>query len=460
MKKILNVYNITLMLVLVIVGVLTIKTMEVKAAGTVSWSGPSSITIRSTINEAMNPMDVSLTYVIEADSDNPSGASGAPTDITVAFTRTSPTVSNYTLTKTAVLSFSNMTFTKPGNYTYNVIFGTDDIGDVGGDHYLYVAPEFTANYSQYKVVISVRNIVDSNNNPTGNYTASLILQECNSGQSPNPLNCSKIDQESGVLYADYDYTTTNMSMGAITKTVKGIGADTTEYFPFTISIDDEDGTFDGWVFPVTIYEDIYSNNPTDVTNISVNYNGQTRTQPTSITSGGSSITLYLKHNQIAVIGAVINENNPGEALMGIPGGASCGDDSDTTSGQSNHINKKFELKNLIQAPDTSSKNKVIQLGHSTLCGGDKWSVQEEQGDYTPSYAFINGGSSEESEGNSFSDVRFPHNNTSQVTFTNTKEMSPVTGLIFTILPYLILAGIGIGGTLLFIHLKKEKKTSQ
>ncbi|MBQ3436293.1 MAG: hypothetical protein IJH13_04680 [Bacilli bacterium] len=459
MKKTFNLYNITLILVIVLASLLAFKAPEVRASGTVTWSGPSSITIRNTINEVMNPMDVSLTYVIEADSDNPSGASGAPTNVTAAFTRTSPTVSNYTLTKTAVLSFSNMTFTDPGDYTYNVIFGTDDIGDIGGDHAVYVVPEFTANYSQYKVVISVRNIVDSNNNPTGNYTASLILQECNDEQSTE-LVCSKINSESGVLYADYDYATTNMSMGAITKTVKGIGADTTEYFPFTISIDDEDGTFDGWVFPVTIYEDIYSNNPTDVTNISVNYNGQTRTQPTSITSGGSSITLYLKHNQIAVIGAVINENNPGEALMGIPGGVSCGNDSGTTSGQSNHINKKFELKNLIQAPDTSSKNKVIQLGDSTLCGGDKWSVQEEQGDYTPSYAFINGGSSEETEGNSFSDVRFPHNNTSQVIFTNTKEMSPVTGLIFTILPYLILAGIGVGGTLLIMYLKKEEKANQ
>ena len=44
-------------------------------------------------------------------------------------------------------------------------------------------------------------------------------------------------------------------------------------------------------------------------------------------------------------------------------------------------------------------------------------------------------------------------------FINTKEMSPVTGLIFTILPYVILVGIGVGGVLLFRYSKTKKSKS-
>ena len=86
------------------------------------------------------------------------------------------------------------------------------------------------------------------------------------------------------------------------------------------------------------------------------------------------------------------------------------------------------------------------------CYGSYFSAEENPGDYTPSYFDLR--TNGLAPGYSIPSAAVEPIN--EIGFINNKEMSPVTGLIFTILPYLILAGIGIGGTLLFMSLKKKK----
>ncbi|MBQ3469059.1 MAG: hypothetical protein IJH18_03240, partial [Bacilli bacterium] len=61
MKKILNIKNIALIIAVTLIIVLT-STKEAKAAGTVTWSGPSSITIRETMHNIVNPIIATRTY--------------------------------------------------------------------------------------------------------------------------------------------------------------------------------------------------------------------------------------------------------------------------------------------------------------------------------------------------------------------------------------------------------------
>ena len=83
-------------------------------------------------------------------------------------------------------------------------------------------------------------------------------------------------------------------------------------------------------------------------------------------------------------------------------------------------------------------------------------IEGTESDYTTTFK-INSGS--ESSGNDTGSNSITHSGNA-VTFYNQKEGSPLTGLFLTILPYLILVGIGVGGVLLFQNrenILKEKK---
>ena len=431
MKKIINIRNITLILVVVLIGVLSLKTKEVKAAGTVTWSGASSVTIRETLNNVVNPIVAHREYDLVDENWDP--ITGSPT-ATINYTA-SDTYTNYKQTKTAVMNLSSLTFTDPGDYEYHIY--EDSLYDSNDRDINYYFPMVEDPY--YKVIVSVRNVVDGNNVPTGNFTASLILEEClwnDQAGKAGDYECSKVSPSSGVLYADYNYEAASYIFGYIelSKTVKGSGADRNKYFPFTITINnyvsqDIGLSLDssGWTYPISGID------------TTVTYNGSTISNPTSITDG-TSTTIYLKHGQTAIIGQV---TSGGSSFDTIPYGICSERDPGGVPG-SYDFSKNPRVKKLANVD-------------GLYCFGSYFTISENSDDYDASFS-VNGGSSTSGyyvPATGIMDIN-TYSTTATVDFSNTKEMSPVTGLIFTILPYLILAGIGVGGTLLIMHLKRQK----
>ncbi|MBQ3468540.1 MAG: hypothetical protein IJH18_00555 [Bacilli bacterium] len=429
MKKVFSIHNVFLILVVVLIGVLSLKTSEVKAAGTVTWSGPSSITIRETIHNIAGPIVAHRDYNLIEDF----GDYDEETTATINYTA-SDTPTNYQITKSTTMNLSNITFVKPGDYEYYL-----DASDLIVSNGTPLPVDYSEDCPSYEVTVSVRNVVDANNVPTGSFTASLILEKGEYNEQTDDWDVSKVSPSSGVLYADFDFETNSDRFGHIelSKTVKGIGADTTKYFPFTITINNDaitsgfyslDST--GWVYPISGLDS------------TVTYNGNTVTNPTTITDG-TPTTIYLKHGQTAIIGQVISGGNTSDA---IPIG-SCFHSSGPSP-------KSFDNSKAI----TAKKMHIIPADDESWweCIGSYYTIEENPDDYTPEFSVNNGGLN-----NGYNIGYFGVNDGSNtVEFYNQKEMSPVTGLIFTILPYLILAGIGVGGALLVMHLKKEEKKAK
>ncbi|MBQ3435782.1 MAG: BspA family leucine-rich repeat surface protein [Bacilli bacterium] len=78
MKKIFNLYNITLVILLTLISVLTLRTTEVKATGTVTWPSGSTATISRTVQNVYNAPKVNFTYnVVEGSLKTADFAPGA-----------------------------------------------------------------------------------------------------------------------------------------------------------------------------------------------------------------------------------------------------------------------------------------------------------------------------------------------------------------------------------------------
>ncbi|MBQ3435971.1 MAG: hypothetical protein IJH13_03025 [Bacilli bacterium] len=439
MKKIMNLKNIGLILTIVLVSILTLNTKNVKATGTVTWSGPSSITIRETISNMTNPIVASRAYGLFVQGNDITPVTTA----TINFTA-SDTPTNYQITKSTTMNLTSLAFSKPGDYEYSIY--PDWLLDNAGhflDNYSTGSHHYNVTY-RYKVIVSVRNVVDANNTPTGDFTATTILESCEyNEQTNNYENCTKISPVSGVLYADYDYETNPESFAhiEISKTVKGIGADTTKYFPITLTIYNEGAIFDDWEYPITGIDS------------TITYNGQSVTQPTTI-GNGTPVIIYIKHGQTAIIGQATSGGSsfdliPTKATVGYSGG-----------GGGSYANSQLK------------EYRVQKLAGEQIFYGSFFTVAEDPKDYSPSISpdnenFFNVSSvsdiagipSIEIGGEQKKVLPIMEGGTYPIYFINTKEMSPVTGLIFTILPYVILVGIGVGGVLLFRYSKTKKSKS-
>lgn len=418
MKKVLNIKNIGLLIIGILLSVLVINTKEVKATGTVTWSGPSSITIRETINHIAGPITASREY------------RGFGQPVTINYTA-SDIPTNNLITKTTILDFSSIDFTDavPGDYTNQIIAG--DLID-SNDNFL--SDYITGPSTNYQITLSIRNVVDANNVPTGNFTASLILESCTYDEQNDEDVCSKVSPSSGVLYADFDYETDPDNFGHIelSKTVKGIGADTTKYFPFTITIDEDNNNnvypfeSSGWTYPISGIDS------------TVTYNGSTVNNPTTITVG-TPTTIYLKHNQTAIIGRV---TSGGETFDTIPHGE-CHYYQATPKSYDN--SNSFEIKKLA----------VIEENGYWVCNGSYFTVEENPGDYTASFS-VNNGAVDEGYDIGYYGV---NDGTNTADFVNTKEMSVVTGIVTIVLPFIIIVGISIGGIFLIRYLRNNKLAS-
>lgn len=442
MKKVLNIKNIGLLLTIILISALTLNTKEVKATGTVTWNGPSSITIRETVSNIVNPI-IGISqynlYIGTEEGDYIRKLSSPKVTITYSGNET---ISNYQIQKTAVLDLTNISdlpYQQPGDYTVwlNGSGITNDTNDPA-ERVSYTNMYYSGKWDNplYKITISIRNVVDANNIPTGDFTASLILEECEWNDSEEGYtSCSKVSPVSGILYADIEYKASSNYFGHIelSKTVKGIGADTTKYFPLTITINNDDSIDYSHYFPLDSSGYSYSITGLDS---SITYNGSTITNPTAITDG-TPTTIYLKHGQTAIIGRV---TNGGETFDTIPVGscAANGSGTETKYGHANKPNVKY-LANI----------------DGNACYGSYFTVEENPSDYTASFSVKSGSLTT----GYYVSAASVDDGANTVDFVNTKEMSVVTGIVTIVLPFIIIVGISIGGIFLIRYLRNNKLAS-
>ena len=190
---------------------------NVFAATTPTWDGSSSATIRRQIANAYGTINNTFTYTITADSNNPAGATGAPTTASIAFADSYTTQS--TATKTTTLDFSAMQFTAVGDYTYAIA----ETASTNASAY----PVDSTN--TYTAIVSVRNNADL----TG-YVASLYIKDKNGDKLDNISGST-----SGVIFTSAPaYTNIQVS-----HTVSGNAADPDKCFNYTFSV----GTSDSYI---------------------------------------------------------------------------------------------------------------------------------------------------------------------------------------------------------------------
>ena len=305
-----------------------------------------------------------------------SGGSSSSSSETVFDTKTisfdgTETVSNsYTVNKSTTINFANMglSFKKPGNYELTVKESATSNSAYPVD-----------NDNEYTVIVQVTNVTDQNGTPTGNFNAKFVIKDDNDTKVSNmPFNEPKDETKFGHI--------------ELTKTVKGIMADRTKDFSFSVQVDDA------------------------ATNACANYSLGEKylIKGTGVPEDGSEVTkcksgtkdsITLNHGETATIGQFTYNNNTYDSIS---------------------IDDYYKI------------------------------IESAESDYTTTFK-INSGSTASGRDTGSNAITHSGN---IVTFYNQREGSPVTGIILTILPYLILVGIGVGGVLLFQNrenILKEKK---
>ena len=187
---------------------------NVFAATAPTWDGSSSATLIRKIPNAYGTISNTFGYTITADSNNPAGATGAPTAASVVYNDSYTTQGE--VSKAATLDFSGMQFERVGDYSYAI---TESSSTKSG-----VYPVDTT--SSYTAVVSVRN----NATLTG-YVASLYIKDSDG---------NKLSTISGAS-SDFIFTKapvyTNIQ---VTATASGNAADPDKCFDYTVTFNTTD----------------------------------------------------------------------------------------------------------------------------------------------------------------------------------------------------------------------------
>lgn len=186
---------------------------NVFAASAPTWEGGSSATIKRQIANAYGTINNTFTYTVTADSNNPAGATGAPTTASVAFADTY--ASQTTAAKTTTLDFSAMQFSAVGDYSYA-------IAETASTN----ASLYPVSSATYTAVVSVRN----NSTLTG-YVANLYIKD----SSGDKLTTFSGDDTEFVFASTPAYTNIQVS-----HTVSGNAADPNKCFSYTFTVNTSD----------------------------------------------------------------------------------------------------------------------------------------------------------------------------------------------------------------------------
>ncbi|MCR5573001.1 MAG: hypothetical protein K6F57_04505 [Candidatus Saccharibacteria bacterium] len=189
---------------------------NVFAASAPEWgANGSSATIVRKIANAYGTINNTFGYTITADTNNPTGATGAPTAVpSITFNDSYSTQGE--ASKSATLDFSGMQFERAGDYAYTITENSSTDGSV------YPVDETNS----YTAIISVRN----NNDLTG-FVAILYVKD----SSNNKISDISGDDSAFEFASTPAYTNIQ-----VTHTVSGNAADLTTCFDYTITFSTSD----------------------------------------------------------------------------------------------------------------------------------------------------------------------------------------------------------------------------
>lgn len=228
-------------------------------------SNLSAVTITRNVQGVSNPVTNTFTYTI-TNTDKPSGATvtNAPTTASVVFDNTAPV--NNTATKSTTVSFANANYSTIGDYAFTI----SETGSTDTTNF----PVDTSN-NDYTALVQVRYYVNPTTNvpDTSRFVAYIVLDN-NQGDKVGGADFSTLEATWGANAA--------MTFFQIHAITTGNAADPAKCFAYNITVPTGNGVAAGDQFSV--------NNSTDCTG------GDT------IITAGTPATIYLKHDDTAVIG--------------------------------------------------------------------------------------------------------------------------------------------------------------
>ena len=231
------------------------------SAWTVHPAGAILYTLTREIYDVTDNVTNTFTYTITPEASNPAVATDVPTTTTIVFNDVTP--SNGKAVKTGTINFSGAKFSQLGEYGFTI----KETGTTDEENY----PLSTNTYTAW---ISVRNVTDSNGNPTGEHTAVLVGVTNPSGEKVEAGETNnKVIFKSGTERT-YIEVKTNTS---------GNSADRTECFKINIKFTGD---------PTGNYE-VKSNTTCDNDPLVFGIEG---------IMGNGTTTIYLRDGDIATIG--------------------------------------------------------------------------------------------------------------------------------------------------------------
>ena len=326
-------------------------------------SSPQSIHITRTIEGLTNPVTNTFRYEIQGDENNPAEIDMVSSQA-IVFDAAIPDEDGKVV---GALDFdlSDLEFPVAGEYNFIL----SEYQSIDG------AIRYPTDPSRYTITVVVSNELDEDDFPTGDLTATLV-------------EMAKIG--GGKAAVEFSSTAKNTYI-EIKKRVAGAAANTEEYFKVAVQID---GTLG----------EQYTISGLDST---VVYKGEEVNNPTSVTMG-SIANIYLKHDQVAVIG--MNANG----LMEIP------------------INNSYRVSEVIGNDE----------GYNTTVDGQSVKLAFKSTVASPS----NGGNA----------IAFNANNKTEII--NKKEGTGVdTGVVLNAVPFLVLLAVGAVGLLVAKRLSATEK---
>ena len=263
MKKLFVVMLVAVMALTILSGVSKVSAETGTSAGTVTFSSnyqDNQLTIHRDVNNTAENVTNTFTYTVSQVTDGGTDAyedtavTGTLPTPTVVFNNVAPNASNVA-SSTGTLDMAGLTFTKLGDYAFTVTeTATTD------------STKYPLDNTVYYIYVQVRNELDANQQPTGNFIATLVEQ-------------AKEDDAGNKTDLEYESTVPNQSV-TISKTVTGNMADINEYFAFTLTINGISGT----TYNVT------GAHSTD---------GSATVSSSTVSAGAN--TIYLKHGQTITI---------------------------------------------------------------------------------------------------------------------------------------------------------------
>ncbi|MBQ3420420.1 MAG: BspA family leucine-rich repeat surface protein, partial [Romboutsia sp.] len=178
----------------------------------------SKVTVIDSIVATGSPNVTKGTCVTAPASSGSGSVSPATYNTTLSFTGAETVSNTYTVSKSTTINLANMgfSFTEPGNYNFSVReTATSDNA-------------YPTTNTEYTIVICVRNELNANNRPTGDYTATYYIKDTNDNKV-NSMSFAHVKDESYFGHLE------------ISKRVKGMMGSPNKYFDFTVQVDNATG---------------------------------------------------------------------------------------------------------------------------------------------------------------------------------------------------------------------------